>query len=297
MEFVTVVYRKELAQLKLQARSFKRFCVPNSLSLVTIVVNDEENEAFCFNYVEREVLPEFGPLRNKIRVLASGAVIGSFPGIRGYLTQQVLKMTYSKVALGENYVVLDAKNFFIRDQEPFDFFDAAGRGVRLFETYAGYKAEIVEEYNAFLDVPAERRTSLLPAMMTPFPMRCSLARGAIDLVEKRAGTGFADAFFKLRRHSEFLLYVVALQAQGIPVGSVFEGSRSTNTTIWQCNDDGVAGIDWHVDLARQRRDVMFGLHSRCVPRMRDTQWVRFEAFLAELGLAEGTEAKFWREQP
>lgn len=297
MEFITIVYRKELAQLRLQARSFRVFCNPNEISRITIIVNDDEHEDRCFDYIYKEVLPDFGDIQGKIRVVSASVIMPPMAGVRGYVTQQIVKLEFSRLALEENYIVLDAKNFFIRKPTSSDFFDTAGRAKRSFESYTGYQAEIVSEYNTFLEVAEQDRTLFLPAMMTPFPINRKLAFRTISAVEEKGRDIFRNVFaHQLYRHSEFLLYAISALAVEHKLDLHFANGAPVNTTIWSCNENGIAGVEWHIETAIGRNDALLGLHSRCISVMHQIEWLRFEAFLQSIGLIDSQESRFWRTE-
>jgi len=68
VDFLTVVYKREVLLLKLQARSFASFMDPSGVGTLMIVVNDPD-PAGTRALLEEHVMPEYGAFRKSVVVI------------------------------------------------------------------------------------------------------------------------------------------------------------------------------------------------------------------------------------
>lgn len=118
LDLVTVVYEKELDMLKTQALSMAQRFRPEHVNQIIVLVNDNMDVAAKIN---REW---FGHLRFKTNILNRRS-FGYTPGkgISGWQSQQLMKLMGVGASSADWCMVLDAKTWFIRDYDPWLFFD------------------------------------------------------------------------------------------------------------------------------------------------------------------------------
>ena len=120
LDLVTVVYQEELDLLRTQARSMSLRFRPEHINQVIVLINDNMD-------VAEKIDPEwFGHLGHKVNVLQRRA-FGYTPskGISGWQSQQLMKLMGVAVSTADWCMVLDAKTWFIKDYDPWLFFDGS----------------------------------------------------------------------------------------------------------------------------------------------------------------------------
>lgn len=156
MRFVTVVYPPELEMLHLQARSFDLFVIPQDVTEIAVITMG------CHH---RDVAPEaYGVHADKVSIVPAVSVCGNF-GAGGYVYQQMLKLAIHRVFGDQPYMVLDAKNFFIRTFQPDEYF-AGGKPYLQLLKYSpdNMGALAASEYRGFR---GERVRPYEPSILTP----------------------------------------------------------------------------------------------------------------------------------
>jgi hypothetical protein len=143
LDIVTVVFRKEVPLLRLQARSMARFLDPAGIGRVRVIVNDRR-ERVCCAAVEA-LRGDYGPFADRLEVVTPDALFalrpsglgprdwrqrawlwgvrhgvlypfglkGGWRGNRGWRIQQALKLAAGRYGEAPFVLILDAKNHFI----------------------------------------------------------------------------------------------------------------------------------------------------------------------------------------
>jgi hypothetical protein len=168
LDFVTVAFPADLPLLRLQARSMARYLDPALCGQILVITNEPRAPGFLED-LERELLPEYGPLRPRVRLVA-GEALNDFQGAprrgNGWRRQQALKLEAHRLVQTPAYVTLDCKNHFIRPTGRDAFMDEAGRLRVLPRALQPHRVEAFEIFG----VPPERRPATVFHIVTPFPL-------------------------------------------------------------------------------------------------------------------------------
>lgn len=286
LEYVVVTYRAELELLRLQARSFAKF-VPSSLVRRIVIAVNDADMMFCFNYIYRNVLPEFGCHSSKVRVVELGMISPGATGFSGYVSQQILKIMISKFVEGRCYIVLDGKNFFIGPVSYASFFsEESGLPRAKFEQYeANFQCSIISSCYELFDVPSSVRVNYLPAMMTPFAVHKEIALELIERLEKKKCLAFEAAFFQsLKVHSEFLMYSTFIVSEGIDYDDLYAPCSAMSLTLWKGYCLGADALSGALKRARETGCLMIGVHSNRVAQMGVEEHDVMLRFLSDIDL-------------
>lgn len=124
LDFITVVYREEIALLKIQAQSFDRYLSPNDVGEIVIVINDEQHVAGLID------ASWWGRLADRVNILHYSALgLVTRPHIQGWYTQQICKLLAAKRCKAVWSLVFDAKTWLVRSVDTKEIFDPNGSPV------------------------------------------------------------------------------------------------------------------------------------------------------------------------
>ena len=204
IDIVTIVCDRDLPLLKIQLESFYKHVAEECFHEYVIIVNGND---LLKKYISNVICG----YHNKIRVLTAIEIANNdnIAQVDGYISQQILKLLYSRRTEANNYLVLDAKNHFIRSYG----FD---------DIYNSNKLISAKEYlgggylrNCFIrsarvlecDEPRQDSDFIIIPTVTPYLINSSCCRGLIEYIENKYQNNFVDIFSKnLNNCTEFYLY-------------------------------------------------------------------------------------------
>src|SRR5271166_4460795 len=125
---LTVVFGEEINLLALQARSLARFFEPSSIDEIIIIVNGKQ-QLDVEQRVHDVVLQAYGTLSERVTTILADDVHRFRYPEAGWHTQMALKLLAAPRVSTTWYLVLDAKNHFIRPASVRDFFADSGRAL------------------------------------------------------------------------------------------------------------------------------------------------------------------------
>jgi hypothetical protein len=127
MDVVTVCHTPELHLLKLQARSIAQHLQPDDVGRLWVVLN-EPVPGQARDYFDRHIAHEYGQFIDHVVVVERDELLRRVPVHRsrwGWRMQQVLKLRVACRIGSACYLILDAKNHFIRRVSVNSFFDGS----------------------------------------------------------------------------------------------------------------------------------------------------------------------------
>ena len=283
--FVTVSFETEFALLRLQARSMALF-LPEEMC-EEIVVLDNSNKGI--DAEDRlSLLNEYGGLASRVRVLRPADVV-RIPGSVGWRSQQVLKLCVAEQLRAERYVVLDAKNHFVRTPSV-DFFVAPDGRSRV-NAY-GYEQHPhrrnLEHVLTYLGLDPSQYVQRFAATVTPFVLDRDLVRSMVDDVEQKSGRPFAEEFVA-QELTEFFLYAGWVIASGRSLEDVFDFHQVFCPVVWPRLADR-RGVEESVRQAHERKAPLFAVHRRAFVQLDADGGRTLARFWSDRGLFESTDA-------
>ena len=229
LSVVTVVFEAEVPLLELQARSIARHVPDGVFDEILVIDNSRRGLP---EHARRRIRDELGDHADRL-AFASRADLGpTAADASGWRTQQSLKLMAARRLAADHYVVLDAKNHFIRSTTRTDFLDPVTGlphgGLHSFVEHPLRPQLELVAYGLGLDPAAtvERFTATVPPIV--------LDRRVVDDLVTDVGRGDADRFpgeFERSGYTEFFLYSAWQVARGIrsregPAASAHRASRS-----------------------------------------------------------------------
>lgn len=233
LDVVTVVFSDDLHLLKLQARSIGKFVDPDLVGTIHIVINDTATD-FIRRCFDEHILHEYGPLASKVCFMNHDIRwTATVPGA-GWFSQQVLKLAAARHVTAPQYLVLDAKNHFVRRLDARAVFASDGR----LQSHRPYMApRFLPQYEHCLRYfGASALIANEPALptTTPFLMITDLAKGLVAHVEAREERPFQDYFWDHRREiSEFCLYGAYVEGVAGGFDRHYTARRKPTATLYR----------------------------------------------------------------
>lgn len=197
-EIITVVYRGDLAPLYYHALSLAKFWTSDKIW--TIVVEDKADTQYVLNWVEKHIVPI---MTNWTVSVKPGQPIIAHDG---WHRQQVFKLLAASESTADYSVVLDCKNFLIRNLSIDDFFQDGKLKVNLFNRSSPDQIDSTH-IEACRILGVESATEIFP--ITPFVWRNSLVR---KLLAKLNSVNYDITTQPIIKASEAALYWVFAQS-------------------------------------------------------------------------------------
>lgn len=196
IDLCTVVFRQELAVLRLQAQSIALYCQNLGIRNIYVVVNDDET---LVNDIDPAWWGELAPL-----VLVVPRTAFSTPWVdNGWLTQQLWKLLVPAMSYNTCTMVLDAKTIFVKPVALTDVINETGRiatgTMPLYEVFEPAKKIVDQTYN--IDLQKQIGPGGVPFVFHNNTVRSMIADTA-NLVQ----SNFPEWFQSQGRLTEFVLY-------------------------------------------------------------------------------------------
>lgn len=309
IDVATVVYRREIPLLALQARSMALYLDPEAFGRIFVLVNDR-NEADCVADVEA-LRSQWGPFASRVEVLGGDAVFAGGPrprgatqrirravtrrrvlwpfgiksgwrGNRGWAIQQAMKLRVGRLSRAPFVLLLDAKNHFIRPVGAASFVGPTGRA-KCQRVVPGDKQRryILASFRRLgLEPPAHDAPA--PRTVTPVCLpRCVLNESLADL---EARVGAVEDFFarKTTEESEFMLIYASVVSRHGDWSGLFEDGLTPAATLFR--NGTMADLDAALDQAERGGAEIFSVHGRWLSRLDPGRRARVEALWRERGL-------------
>lgn len=321
---VTVVYLKELRNLRLQAQSVAAFFEPGDVSAIHIIINDREQQE-CMRQV-REVVPLYGDLADRVRIVEPEEIIsertGGFAGTmkravvhnrdkipfkvqsgwrgnNGWLMQQAFKLCAARLVPDGFVLILDAKNFFVSKVSRSDFISEQGQALSFLETPGRAQRKWMENSFRLLGIPILSGDAPIPPSTTPYCIRADVLRGCLHAAEEKLGPvqlyfGYKPLAGRSgRKASEFMLiYAYVTQRHGA-WPNLFEEGLQPAAGINRNMDDQT--VDSMITLVETKSRSVFSVHSRRVGNLRPDHRARIRNILEDRGLAAAGSFLFCQE--
>jgi hypothetical protein len=211
MDFVTIVFNDpvEIQLLKMQAFSFQ-FVEPSLIHRILVVFNEPEEMNQEFNSIFQNLLYYYPPhMRYKVHLVLLKDIGLTIIGSNWY-TQQIVKLQISKIIDVKYYVVLDAKNHFIKkikktmffnsDEKPYLYINDAG------DIFGTFYNNCFAYFNTTCPNADMGLGRLRIQTITPFLFIAQECRNLIGFVEAKEQKSFKDFFIESKKYTEFYFY-------------------------------------------------------------------------------------------
>ncbi len=283
-DIVTVCFSGDLALLKLQARSLRLFFDPHSIGRIVVIENDSDPESFIAQF-RSEVLPQYGELAERVACLPRSSLLADTFGATGWRVQQALKLMVAGHLQQTSYLVLDAKNHFLRHVGWNTFIDSGGRFASSLCSHAGSMATYLQHSLGYFGVASTNAAQRAMPATTPYLLDVSIVRYLLDYVEAREKCSFAEFFLKRTRFvTEFFMYFGFMLRCGIAPELLYYFDAPKTVSLFTRAPDGHAAVVRALRSLRNERIVALGLHRNRLPNLQDEEREYLNAIWRERGL-------------
>lgn len=278
IDLFTVVCDRDLGLLQLQANSIKNYVAPAFLNEIFIIYN-EIIEKRRMHEIDGIIKNFFAEVQPRIHILFINDIFSQPEIFGGWMRQQSLKLFAAKLSNTEFYMLLDAKNHFIKSVHA-DFFFRNGRARSFLMSHENmYRTEYDATFQYFSSSDYFEKNKTMP-VWTPYLVKRSIAADMIKY-HFNDDIDFLCSEMLQNHLTEFLAYAAYLSMRMDPRIIYFFRDPFVQT-IW-ANMVARPGIFEHcINVARQRVDrVCFGIHANALKKLDDDQ--------------ANILAQFWRE--
>lgn len=280
LSLVTVVFETEFALLDLQARSLAAYVQPDDLASIIVIDNSARGMGAG---TRRRLLGQYGPHRDAVRIVRPEEIT-EVPAASGWLVQQVLKLVVADLVPTSHYLVLDAKDHFVRHSSVADFVAEDGRARVPAYSYVDHPLRLqLENVLAYLGIDPEPYRERFSATVTPFTLETAqVRRMRAGIAARRPDNDFAAEFVE---HGllEFFLYAGWLLAERGSLDAVFELQEESCPKVWK-GTANTEGVEAAIDAANRLGTPVFSVHRRALPRLPLAAVRELAAFWVERGL-------------
>jgi uncharacterized protein DUF6492 len=258
VSILTVVFDEEIDLLALQAKSIARFFDSQSIDEIIIIVNGKQ-QSYVEQCVRQDVLPEYGDLSAKVTLIPADDLYRFRHPEAGWHTQMALKLLAAPRVSSTWYLVLDAKNHFIRSTTVGDFFSKSGRGLYPPDNFGSLQEHFVNAAKLFGVEPE----GLIDSFFSPVTPSILHRQSVLDLNEavvRMTGKSIGDLIVQFDvPYTEFILYSLYLYSVD-GFDALYQPSPSITTTIWKENAMDSGSFERKMTQARSMTTLCFSVH-------------------------------------
>jgi hypothetical protein len=280
LALVTVVFETEVAMLALQARSLDLFFPADAIDSITIIDNSTGGLSAR---VRGDLATAYGRHSARVAFLRP-ADLARVPPASGWLVQQVLKLAVADQLTSSHYLVLDAKDHFIRAAAVADFVGSDGLARIPAYSYMTHPLRPqLENVLGYLGIDPTPYLERFSATVTPFTLETAEVRRMMTAIGGRhPGSDFAAEFVE---HGllEFFLYAGWLVLERGSLEEAFDLQDQSSPKVWK-GTATLAGVTAAIDAADHDSAAVFSVHRRALPRLPLAALVALADFWTERGL-------------
>ncbi len=262
----------------------ERFLQQSNVSKIYIIINDEDVVG-TVGLIEQLVLPEYGRFSPIVSIVDGSTLYASPVAANGWRRQQSMKILISKLVQSKYYLILDAKNHFLRSSSTTDFVHEDGR---MWST----RRKIDAPVNGFfwksmrfcrLD-PTLYREKAMPTV-TPYVVRTDIVREIIEYVEKQCGVCFEEGFHAAGMDvTEFYLHFGYIIRYYSPIQNIYDFGDPLCASLFTRSPSTAEGFARVMKRLRSSSTLMFGLHRNRIGALSEAEQAMITRQWATSGL-------------
>ncbi len=267
VDLVCVTYEGDARLMVLQMLSVDRLLDHRNLGRYMIVLNGADNSVLE-EYLRAHTFPRLSEeLRAKVEFVHGKAVLGGTTA--GWRDQQAIKILVANLLGNDHYLLLDAKNHFIRPTLVAEFFLEGRPKTELkpmSDEWVQYLRHSLRQFRAL----TEENLQVLPPTVTPYVMIRAEALEAVRRIEHSTGQPFTSAFDAMGpKATEFFLYYSHFISEG---GSFpYADAPPMGSTLYAVHPISPEGTHRRIQEAAENNHAVFGLHRKRLPQLTDGQ--------------------------
>jgi len=288
ISILTVVYSEEVNFLALQARSIARFFRRDAIAEIIIIVNGTDQRDVA-RRVREEVLPEYGDLSKRVTIILADDIHRFRHPEAGWHTQMALKLLGAPLISSDWYLVLDAKNHFIRTITADHFFSESDRGLYPPDDFRSLR-EHFKNAAEFFRVEPEGLIDAFFSPITPSILHRQSALDMNDAVLAMTGDSIGELIVQFETpHTEFILYSLYLYSIG-RFDDLYEPAPPITISLWKEHAVDAMTFDAHILRARSDEILCFSVHRLAREILTSQQRQQIARLWLDAGLIDDTSS-------
>ena len=285
LTLVSVVFEAEFSLLQLQARSVAVYVPPELVAEILVIDNSARGIPA---EIEQQLRKNYGALAERVRILRPGD-ISPVPGAVGWRSQQVLKLAVAELITSDRYLVLDAKNHFVRPLHRDVIESPDGRPRVTAYSYETHRLRPdLEHVLRYLGLDPAGFVPHFTATVTPFVLDTAEVRAMMADLAQKSGRTFGSEFVA-QDLTEFFLYSGWIVAGGRPLAEFFDLQDVAAPVVWP-KAANRAGIEAAVTADAERQTPFFAVHRRALAQIDPAGITVLAEFWCERGLFDSVGA-------
>jgi len=266
VDLVCIAYEGDARLMVLQMLSVDRLLAHTGLGKYVVILNGADNGALE-TFIRGEIFTRISTeLRDRVVFIDGRSILGAESA--GWRDQQALKLLIAKHLTSDHYMLLDAKNHFIRPATINDFFQDGVPKTSIkpmADNWIQYMRASLRPFQAL----TEGNLVSMPPSVTPYVMIRGEVLRLIERIEASTAKGFVAAFEDLPRATEFFLYYAHFISERGRFPYVDAPELCTTLyTVWPQDPETVLRC---VRGAAEKGHALFGLHRKRLPQLTDEQ--------------------------
>lgn len=306
MDIVIIVFERDLPMLEVQSRSIAKFCKLDVDRI--LIVNNYSHERFRNDLYDYMEMLDYGPFNHKIEIVDRMAISDfeiTDPLRRkiapGYMLQMIYKLLIARHVTTPEYMILDAKTFFVRDITDDDVYHNGKLRTSLanaWEPDFWYPAFItaLDEF----DVNTEENRQSWVLNQTPYLIHTHIVRELLDHIDDKhgdfcrwfdskiisGGNGYINEFF--------LIQAYILMKYG-DLGSIFwHSNQRLQRQMWEWEPEKITGTImeyWSIFYGMETNYFSHGFHRQVWLKMNADQREEIPVWWEKLGIIPASRGR------
>ncbi|OOR83861.1 DUF6492 family protein [Moraxella canis] len=260
--FVTITYQNDLRMVLLQLISVDRLFDIKALEEYFIIINDKNT------HLEEE-------LRNKTQLFLSEALFSKlrfisshhllskrdFEKSDGQRSQQILKMIIASKIKTKTYILLDAKNFFIKKADLALFIDRdSGKYTTNFSQLGDNWRDYVKNSFKAIECDEDIEDKIIPTI-TPYVIETNIMIQLLKYLQPRIGNDLSKLFESFHgKITEFFLYYAFLYKYNLL--AKYKHKPIICRTLFAIYPSNYADVDKMIKNLKEDNIYLLGLHRK-----------------------------------
>lgn len=260
IDIVVVFFDQEILLLKLLMISIEKF-FPQELLGKIIVINNSPDVAAGWTLFDDLVLPSAVKYKEKLIYVSKESLgLGLSHDVSAYTLQQALKLQSSRIVTTDDYLILDAKNHFIRPVTRADFYADHGK-LRIEECkHGGYLKTCINRSRLFYGLDQDDSGTGFQTV-TPYMMKTVVARSLLADMEAKHSMNIAEVIAEDDKRTEFFLYYAYMIKEGL-AEKYYRKSKRSYCTLFARYPEGQELTSLVIARAYDPAVHTFSVHKR-----------------------------------
>lgn len=258
---VTIFYDLDVEYMELQARSVALYVEPGLFSKIILIDNTPGGGSGSH---AARLKQAFGRHAALVEVY-DAAEVYAIPPMEGWMAQQVLKLSISRLVETPQYVLFDAKNHWLRPISRDVFYAESGLPYLDSENYVGHPLrEFLLRALGYFGLQDPRYQETFYQTITPFVMDKDVVQDLIAHMEAKSGRSFAEVM-RDGWLTEFFTYEAFICWRHGSIEARYAvrplPATAVSDVVWpESNDEGT--IERILRDLEARQHPMFSFHRR-----------------------------------